>query len=66
MELIIDKLESCWSRLWVNVDATSNEEAIEKYNSGNFQIIDSEIIDFTGDVLDEIIMDEHYNYIKEK
>lgn len=66
MELIIDKLETCWSRLFVNVEAETKEEALEKYNKGEFEVTDSEILDFTGDVLDEIIMDENYDYLEEK
>ena len=65
MKLIVDQLEPCWSRLWIEVDAETQEEAVEKYNKGDYETIDSEVLDWTGNIIEEIIMDTDYNYIKE-
>lgn len=65
MKLIIDQRETVWTRLWVDVDADSIEEAVKEYHNGVFEIEDSELLEFTGEVLEEVIMDESHDIIKE-
>lgn len=64
MELIVDQLESCWSRLWIDVEAETKEEAVEKYKKGDYIVTESEVLDWTGDIQNEVIMDEDYNYLE--
>ena len=64
MKLIVDQLESCWSRLWIEVDAETEEEALEKYYKGDYITEDSIILDWTGDIQDEVIKDENGNILK--
>ena len=47
-ELSADFLEKCYVRYWVEVEADTEEEAIEKVKNGEFDYIDSEITDFCG------------------
>lgn len=59
MKLIVDQLEPCWSRLWIDVKAETEEEAIEKYNKGDYITEDSMILDWTGDIQNEVIRNEN-------
>lgn len=64
-EFIIDQRETCWSRLWVTVDAENEKEALEKCKEGQYNVTDSQIVDFDGDILNEVIMNEHHDILYE-
>lgn len=57
-EFIIDEKSICWDRVYVEVEAETQEEALEKCKSREYEIIDYGDTDYTA-ILYEIIMDEH-------
>lgn len=63
-EFIIDQKNVCWDTVYVEVEAETQEEALEKCKSGEYEVIDYGDTDFI-DTIYEVIMDEHKNILWE-
>lgn len=63
-EFIIDQKNVFWDRVYVEVEAETQEEALEKCKSGEYEITDYGDTEYTN-TLHEVIMDEHNNILWE-
>lgn len=61
-EFILEQKNVYWDTVYVEVEAETQEEAIEKCKDGLYTIVDYGDSEFDG-TEDEIIMDEHRNVL---
>lgn len=64
MNFEISKKKVCWFREWIEIDAKTEEEAIEKFKLGEYITCDSQIEEF-GELLDEYLINENGDTIYE-
>lgn len=63
-DFILDQKNVYWDRIYVEVEAETPEEALEKCKSGDYEVVDYGDPDHV-ETLHEVIMDEHENILWE-